>query len=80
MHYVISGGSVKKRSLVMDDCLLSVVEARSLMPVITAKLSDSEVEDIINNLEILADSVIQAVRFDNEFRVNIEYNRGKKSE
>ena len=80
MHYVISGDSVKKRSLVMDDCSLSVVEARSLMPVITAKLSDSEVEDIINNLGILATSVIQAVRFDDEFRVNIEYNRGKESE
>jgi hypothetical protein len=64
----------------MDDCSLSVVEARSLMPVITAKLSDSEVEDIINNLGILATSVIQAVRFDDEFRVNIEYNRGKESE
>lgn len=64
----------------MTNEILSVEEARMLMPSTTASKSDAEVEQIITNLEILADSVIQAVRFDDEFRVNIAYNRGKKSE
>lgn len=64
----------------MTEEIMTVNEARSLMPETTNQLSDKEVSDIINNLEILAYSVIEAVRFDDDFRVNIEYNRGKKSE
>lgn len=64
----------------MTNEILSVDEARILMPQTTLDKSDAEVEKIIQNLEILADSVIEAVRFDDEFRVNIEYNRGKKLE
>lgn len=50
------------------------------MPNTTENLSDTEVESIINNLEVLANSVVQAVRFDDDFRVNIAYNRGKETE
>lgn len=64
----------------MTNEILSVEEARKLMPAVTEGISDTKVEQIITNLEILADSVIEAVRFDDEFRVNIEYNRGKKLE
>lgn len=63
----------------MTNEILSVDEARILMPATTAGKSDAEIEQIITNLEILADSVIEAVRFDDEFRVNIEYNKGKKT-
>lgn len=64
----------------MDESILSVTEARHLMPKTTSGKSDEEVEQIISNLEILADSVIKAVRFDDDFRVNIAYNRGTETE
>lgn len=64
----------------MTDEIMSVEEARLFMPATTAGKSDEEVKQLIINLEVLANSVIEAVRFDDNFRVNIEYNRGKKAE
>lgn len=64
----------------INEQLMTVVEARQMMPDTTATLSDSQVEQIIVNLDVLADSIIKAVLFDDEYRVNIEYNRGEKLE
>jgi hypothetical protein len=60
--------------------IMSVAEARELMPDTTSSLSDEEVSSLLNNLELLATAFIQAVQFNDEFRVNIEYNRGQKAE
>jgi hypothetical protein len=57
---------------------MTVMEARQMMPDTTATLSDTQVEQIIINLDILADSIVKAVLFDDEYRVNIEYNRGQR--
>ncbi len=64
----------------MNEPVMSVVEARRLMPDTTISLSDEQVEQIIINLDILANAVVGAVLFDDEYRVNIEYNRGEKLE
>lgn len=58
----------------MESDLLTVEEARELMPSTTANLTDEEVAVIVNNLGILADSIIKAVLFNDDFRVNIAYN------
>lgn len=55
---------------------INLSEARRLMPSTTASMSDEELVKLINNLELLASAFIEAVQFDKEFRVNIEYNRG----
>jgi hypothetical protein len=64
----------------INEPLMTVVEARQMMPDTTASLSDTQVEQIIVNLDILADSIVKAVLFDDEYRVNIAYNRGEKLE
>lgn len=60
----------------MNELVMDVGEARELMPKITSKLSDKEVEQMIINMEVLAEVIVKAVQFDEEFRVNIAYNRG----
>lgn len=63
----------------MGELNLTVEEARSLMPEITSSIDDEGVEKIINNLDVLATAFVDAVLFDDEFIVNIAYNRGSNS-
>ena len=62
----------------LDLSSMSVTEARRLMPKTTSTLSDKQVQQVVLNLDILADSIIEAVLFDDKLRANIEYNRGDK--
>lgn len=64
----------------IDDEIMSVSEARSLMPDTTEAMSDDEVQALLNNLGLLATAFVEAVRKDEQYRVNIEYNRGQQSE
>lgn len=64
----------------IDDEVMSVIEARQLMPDTTATMSDDEVQSLLNNLGLLATAFVKAVRKDEKCRVNIAYNRGEKSE
>ena len=64
----------------IDDEIMSVGEARLLMPDTTKVMSDDEVQALLNNLGLLATAFVEAVRKDEQYRVNIEYNRGQKSE
>ncbi len=68
------------RATFNDDELMSVAEARQIMSETTAAMTDEEVAGILNNLSLLATAFIEAVRNDNEYRVNIAYNRGEKAE
>jgi hypothetical protein len=56
---------------------LSVAEARALMPSMTATMSDDDITRLLDSLNLLASAIIEAVQFDDEFRVNIAYNRGQ---
>ena len=62
----------------MSQETISLGEARKLMPCTTSVMSDEELVQLINNLELLASAFIEAVQFDEEFRVNIAYTRGKQ--
>lgn len=64
----------------IDDEIMSVGEARLLMPDTTETMSDDEVQALLNNLGLLATAFVEPVRKDEQYRVNIEYNRGQKSE
>ncbi len=64
----------------IDDEVMSVIEARQLMPDTTAAMSDDDVQALLNNLGLLATAFVEAVRKDEEYRVNIAYNRGEKLE
>lgn len=61
-----------------DDETMSVNEARKLMPDTTEAMNDDEVRVLLNNLGLLATAFVEAVRNDDKYRVNIEYNRGQK--
>jgi hypothetical protein len=64
----------------IDDEIISVGEARKLMPETTEKMNDEQIQALLNNLGLLATAFIEAVRKDNEYRVNIAYNRGERAE
>lgn len=76
----VNGFYSNGKLLIVTEGTLTVDEARSMMPETTIGLTDLEVQTILNSLDILASSVIDAVRFDDKFRVNIEYNRGNNLE
>lgn len=63
-----------------DDDIMSVAEARQIMQETTSPMTDDEVRVLLNNLGLLATAFVEAVRKNEENRVNIEYNRGEKSE
>lgn len=45
------------------------------MPDTTKAMDDDEVQALLNNLGLLATAFVEAVRKDERYRVNIEYNR-----
>ncbi len=65
-------------SLELDNEIMTVNEAREIMHESTTGMSEYEVEDLINNMHLLARAFIETVQKDEEFRVNIAYNRGDK--
>ena len=63
-----------------DNEIMSIAEARRLMPDTTLEMSDDEVSDLLSNLSFLAGAFIHIVQFNKDLRVNIDYNRGQKVE